>query len=167
MKILSGIVQTTSSILPIFLLLTAGSLSAIDHSGSTSKNTAAGSAVHSTVSDTLTVVARLVEIPGKFPPNDLYNYVYIMKYRILKVERGTFRGPEIFIGHYNPLISRQLIRDKMDSFVDGDVTSFTTGDRHRLTLVTPIESVWNDAVEDEYVDSEAEKWFALRCDKTE
>ncbi|MBD3242540.1 MAG: hypothetical protein GF331_18265, partial [Chitinivibrionales bacterium] len=31
--------------------------------------------------DTLKVVARLIEIPGTFPPNDLYNYVYIMKYR--------------------------------------------------------------------------------------
>ena len=39
--------------------------------------------------DTLIIIARLVEIPGKFPPNDLYNYVFIMKYRVVKV----FSGP--------------------------------------------------------------------------
>jgi hypothetical protein len=34
------------------------------------------------------VLARLVEIPGKLPGNDLYNYVYIFKYRVVKVELG-------------------------------------------------------------------------------
>jgi hypothetical protein len=26
------------------------------------------------------VTARLLEIPGQFPPNDLYNYAYVLKY---------------------------------------------------------------------------------------
>jgi len=48
--------------------------------------------------DTLIIIARLVEIPGKFPPNDLYNYVFIMKYRVVKVLKDrtrhrTFSGP--------------------------------------------------------------------------
>src|SRR5660397_222779 len=34
--------------------------------------------------DSLVITARLIEIPGKFAPNDLYNYVYIMKYRVVK-----------------------------------------------------------------------------------
>ena len=48
--------------------------------------------------DTLVVTARIVEIPGKFAPNDLYNYVYIMKYRILKVEKGTYTEKEMLVG---------------------------------------------------------------------
>ena len=152
MTISSGILQFANLALPTCLLLVVGSLSAADATNDASP-------------DTLTVVARLVEIPGKFPPNDLYNYVYIMKYRILKVEKGNFKDSEILVGHYNPLIGRKQIKDKMDPLVDGDVTSFTKGEKHRLVLVAPIETVWNDAVEDEYIDSEAEKYYALRCDR--
>ena len=31
---------------------------------------------------TAEVTAQLVEIPGPFPPNDLYNYAYILKYKV-------------------------------------------------------------------------------------
>ena len=46
--------------------------------------------------DTLVVIATVDEIPGDFPPNDLYNYVYIMKYKILKVEKGTYDNWTLF-----------------------------------------------------------------------
>lgn len=114
--------------------------------------------------DTLAVVARLVEVAGKFPSNDLYNYVYVMKYRVISVEKGTSRGPELYVGHYNPLIARKQIKDKMDPLIDGTVSTFKPGDTHSMLLVTPIESVWKDAVEDEYADSEEPKFFALKCD---
>jgi hypothetical protein len=115
-------------------------------------------------SDTLFVIARIVEIAGKFAPNDLYNYVYIMKYRIIKVERGTYAGKEILVGHYNPLIHRKKIKDNMDAVVDGDVTTFEVGNKHKLVLITPLEKVWNGAVDDEYIDSDLEKYFALKTD---
>jgi hypothetical protein len=114
--------------------------------------------------DTLVVIARLIEIPGKLPPNDLYNYVYIMKYRITKVLKGSYKGQEILVGHYNPLIPRKLIKDKMAAFVGGDVAKFETGAKHRLTLIKPIERIWKDAVEDDYADSDLEKYYALRAD---
>jgi hypothetical protein len=114
--------------------------------------------------DTLIVIARLVEIPGKFPPNDLYNYVYIMKYRIIKVLKGGYAAQEILVGHYNPLIPRPQIKDKMAPLVRGKVTRFETGAKHKLTLVTPIERVWKDAVEDDYADSDLDKYFALKAD---
>lgn len=114
--------------------------------------------------DTLVMTARLIEIPGKFAPNDLYNYVYIMKYRVVKVIKGKYTGQEILVGHYNPLIPRKQIQDKMTRFVAGDVVKFQTGDIHQLVLIRPIERVWKDAVEDEYFDSDLEKYFALRAD---
>jgi hypothetical protein len=114
--------------------------------------------------DTLVITARLTEIPGKFAPNDLYNYVYIMKYHVLKVEKGSYTGQEILIGHYNPLVPRKRIRDKMTGNAAGDVTQFRMGDVHRLVLIQPIERVWKDAVEDEYFDSDLDKYYALRVD---
>jgi hypothetical protein len=117
--------------------------------------------------DTLVVVARVAEIPGKFAPNDLYNYVYIMKYQIVKVEKGSYAGKEILIGHYNPLIPRAKIKDKMDPVVNGNADKFTVGVKQRLVLITPIETVWNDAIDDEYFDSELDKYFAIKTDNVE
>ena len=114
--------------------------------------------------DTLIITARLIEIPGTFPPNDLYNYVYVMKYRVLKVEKGSYSGKEILIGHYNPLIPRKQIKDKMDKYVDGTVTKFEEGGKHKLVLVEPIDKVWAEAMEDEYFDSEMTKYYALKAD---
>ena len=61
----------------VFLLLSTVLLCVLTTSSSSAEKT-----------DTLIVIARLIEIPSKFVPNDLYNYVYIMKYSILKVEKG-------------------------------------------------------------------------------
>ena len=117
--------------------------------------------------DTLVVIARLTEIAGKFVPNDAYDYVYIMKYRVLSVQKGACTEKEILVGHYNPLIARKLIKDKMDPFVDGTVEKFGKGAKHRLTLIEPIERVWNGPVEDEYIDSDQIKYFALKADLLE
>ncbi|MBD3390973.1 MAG: hypothetical protein GF418_02925 [Chitinivibrionales bacterium] len=113
----------------------------------------------------LVVEARLVEIPGTFPPNELYNYVYVMKYRVLEVAEGSYERDEILVGHYNPLIPRDRIKDNMRAYVTGNVQGFAEGDKHRLVLTTPLEKVWKEAVEDEYFDEPGEKFFALRADK--
>lgn len=125
---------------------------------------ATGKATPPMTTDTLVVTARLAEVPGKFAPNDLYDYVYIMKYRVLKVEKGSFNGSELLVGHYNPLIARKKIDDKMNAYVDGTVERFVVGVKHRLTLIAPIERVWDGAVEDEYIDVDMEKYYALRAD---
>ncbi len=114
--------------------------------------------------DTLVVLARLTEIPGVFPPNDLYNYVYIMKYRVIKVLKGKYAVQEILVGHYNPLIPRGQIKDRMRTLAVGDIVKFEKGARQRLVLVTPIERVWKDAVEDEYPDSDLDKYYALKAE---
>ena len=38
------------------------------------------------VADPISIEGRLTEIPGKMPSNDLYSYVYVFKYKVLKVE---------------------------------------------------------------------------------
>ena len=37
--------------------------------------------------DPVTVEARLTEIPGKMPSNDLYSYVYVFKYKVLAIDK--------------------------------------------------------------------------------
>ncbi len=117
-----------------------------------------------TSGDTLVVVARITEIPGKFASNDLYNYVYMMKYRVLSVVKGTYKGQDILIGHYNPLIPRSQIKDAMKKNVAGTVDKFEVGNKQKLWLITPIDKVWKDAVDDEYSDSDLEKFFTVRAD---
>jgi hypothetical protein len=114
--------------------------------------------------DTLVVEARLIEIPGKFAPNDLYNYVYIVKYRVVKVLKGAYAGKEILVGHYNPLIARGQVKDKMAKLALGNVAKFEEGAVHKLTLIEPISLVWSDAIQDEYFDSDLVKYFALKAD---
>jgi hypothetical protein len=118
----------------------------------------------SSKTDTLIVKARLVEIPSKMPANDVYNYVYIMKYQVISVEKGVYKDPEILVGQYNPLIARSMIKDKMDQYVNGNVTKFVIGEKHVLKLIVPIESVWKDAVEDGYFDIDLPKYFAIQTD---
>jgi hypothetical protein len=117
--------------------------------------------------DTLIILARLVEIPGKFPPNDLYNYVYIMKYRVLKVVKGTYTAGEILVGQYNPRIPRKQLHDKMAANVLGNVTAFEVNAKHKLYLIRHIDQVWKDAVEDDYTDSDMDKYFAVKTDKVQ
>lgn len=114
--------------------------------------------------DTLVVEARLVEIPGKFAPNDLYNYVYIMKYRVVKVLSGNYAGKDLLVGHYNPRIARGQVKDAMAKLSLGTVAKFEEGQLHKLTLIEPISLIWNDAVEDEYFDSELAKYYSLKAD---
>lgn len=115
--------------------------------------------------DTLVLTARLIEIPGTMPPNDLYDYVFIMKYRVLAVTKGKCSEKEIYVGHYNPLIPRSQIKGKMDPLVNGNIEKFTAGSKHQLTLVSPIEKVWKDAVEDNYIEIEQPRHFALVADE--
>jgi hypothetical protein len=128
------------------------------------KETAAVPAAVKASGDTLVVVARITEIPGKFASNDLYNYVYIMKYRVLNVVKGTYKEQDIFVGQYNPLIPRSMIKDAMKKNVSGNVEKFEVGGKQKLWLISPIDKVWKDAVDDEYSDSELQKYFAVKTD---
>lgn len=110
--------------------------------------------------DGLTVEGKLSEIAGKMPPNDLYNYVYVLKYRVTKVVEGKFDGKEILVGVYNPLTARGQVTGRMAALAKGDVRSFRAGDKHVLKLI-PLEGNYDGAVEDEYFDDESERFLAV------
>jgi hypothetical protein len=112
----------------------------------------------------LVIVAELTDIPGQFPANELYNYAYIMKYKVLKVVQGSYADAEILVGHYNPRIARNDIKDDQDSKVGGNLTSFQKGDVHYLVL-NPLDGEWTGAVEDEYFKDKRPRWWALWADK--
>jgi hypothetical protein len=115
--------------------------------------------------DTLVINARLIEIPGTLPSNEIYNYVYIMKYQVLSVENGVYTEKEILVGQYNPLMSRRQIKDNtMKKVISGNVEKFELGAKHKLTLISPMERVWNKEIEDEYLDSSMEKYLAIKSD---
>ncbi len=115
--------------------------------------------------ENLRVEGKLSEIPGKMPPNDLYNYVYVLKYKVTKVVEGKFDGKEILVGVYNPLIARGQVKDKMADKSKGDVRAFKVGDKHTLKLVK-LEGNYDGAVEDEYFDDESERYLAVEVLKS-
>ena len=110
---------------------------------------------------TAEVTARLVEIPDKFPPNDLYNYAYVLKYRVLKVHRGQVSGPEILVGQYNPLKPRATAADDGSGKVGGHVESFRAGDVHRLALDAPLDQFWMGGVIDKYFGQKGVRYWAV------
>jgi hypothetical protein len=106
------------------------------------------------------VTAKLLEVPGTFPPNDLYNYGYVMKYRVLKVHRGTVTGDDIYVTHYNPLKPRTSVADD-NAKVGGRVQSFHAGDVHHMALESPVDHYWMGGIIDKYQDSKAVRYWAV------
>lgn len=114
--------------------------------------------------DPVTVEARLTEIPGKMPSNDLYSYVYVFKYKVQKVISGKLDAKEILVGVYNPLIARGKVKDKMADKSKGNVGEFKAKTKHTLKIV-PLEGNWDGAVEDEYFDDESPRYLAIEVNE--
>jgi hypothetical protein len=112
---------------------------------------------------TLEVTAKLVEIPTQFPPDDLYDYAYVMKYQ---VTGGPMDKQTLLVAHYKPRQPRNKIKDKMKPFVRGKVRSFTAGDVHRLKLTAELKKVWAGALIDEFAatDRKSVRYWALEAD---
>ncbi len=112
----------------------------------------------------LVLTAKVLDISGTFPANDLYNYSYVMKYKVLQIIKGQYPDSTILIGHYNPKIPREEIKDEQDSKVGGNVKTFQVGDIHYLVLA-PMEGTWNGAIEDDYFKEKRARYWALWADK--
>jgi len=95
----------------------------------------------------LDLTAKLVEIPTKFPPDDLYDYVYVMRYQVVG---GAMDGQSILVGHYKPRQPRAGIKDQMKKYVAGKVRSFHAGDVHKLRLAPNLKAIWKGALVDEF-----------------
>ena len=107
------------------------------------------------------VTAQLLEIPGEFPPNDLYNYAYILKYRVLKVHRGTVPQGDIFVAQYNPLKPRNKVQDDLSGKIGGHVNAFHAGDIHRMALDAPVDQFWMGGIIDKYFNDRSVRYWAV------
>ena len=96
---------------------------------------------------TIEVTAKLVEIPSKMPPDDLYDYAYVMRYQ---VQGGALDKQVILVAHYKPRQPRAKIKDAMKPFVAGKVRSFATGDVHKLKLSTELKKIWKGPLIDDF-----------------
>ena len=106
-----------------------------------------------TTMGTMEVTAKLVDIPGTFPPNDMYDYAYVMKYEIVQVHRGEASGT-IFVGQYNPLKKRAEAADERSGEIGGNIVRFRTGDLHRLALDVPIDNFCMAGIVNEFAEKE-------------
>jgi hypothetical protein len=88
----------------------------------------------------------------------------VMKYKVLQVLKGKYFDSIILIGHYNPKIPREEIKDDQDVKVGGNIKSFQVGDIHYLVLA-PMEGTWNGAIEDDYFNDKHKRYWALWGDK--
>ena len=111
----------------------------------------------------LEVTAKLVEIPSKMPPDDLYDYAYVMRYQ---VQGGALDKQFILVAHYKPLLPRSKIKDKMKAQVGGKLRSFTQGDVHKLKLSPDLKAIWKGALVDEYAatDLKSVRYWCLQVD---
>jgi hypothetical protein len=111
----------------------------------------------------LEVTAKLVEIPSKPPPDDLYDYAYVMRYQ---VQGGVLDKQFLLVAHYKPLQPRTKIKDKMKSQVGGKLRSFSQGDVHKLKLSPDLKQIWKGALVDEYAatDRSSIRYWCLQAD---
>lgn len=95
------------------------------------------------------VTGRLLKRPDAFPDLGAYRYTYVLEYEVLKVHRqdpqGIYHvkpGDRIFVGHYKPWLSRQVIKDKDwgDAPLGGGLREFVAGRAHRLALDYPLQA---------------------------
>ncbi len=108
------------------------------------------------------VTAQLQAIPGEFPPNDLYNYAYVLKYRVLTVHRGQLKpGEDIFVAHYNPLKPRSSAQDELSGKLGGNLDKFRSQDVHRMALEAPLDQHWMGGVIDKYFDQKGVRYWAV------
>ncbi|HET9932913.1 MAG TPA: hypothetical protein VFQ35_19550 [Polyangiaceae bacterium] len=109
------------------------------------------------------VTAKLVEIPSKFPPDDLYDYAYVMRYEVVG---GPLDRSSILVAHYKPRQPRSKIKDKMKSFVSGKVKSFAVGDVHKLELASDLKKIWKGPLVDEFAatDRKSIRYWCLVAD---
>lgn len=109
------------------------------------------------------VTAKLVEIPSKMPPDDLYDYAYVMRYQ---VQGGPLDKLFILVAHYKPLLPRSKIKDKMKAQVAGKLRAFTQGDVHKLKLTPDLKAIWKGALVDEYAatDHKSIRYWCLQVD---
>lgn len=127
----------------------------------------AGPSREVTTMGSVEVTAQLVQVLGKFMPNDNYDYAHVMKYEVLGIHRGKVEGKEIFVGHYNPLKPRARVADRFVEKIGGNVERFQVGDVHRMALDAPLEDIYMGGVIDKHFEEKGTRYWALWTDRAE
>jgi hypothetical protein len=111
----------------------------------------------------ITVRAKLVEIPSSLPPDDLYDYAYVMRYEVIG---GPMDKASILVAHYKPRQPRAKIKDAAKLHVGGKLRSFTQGDVHKLKLSPDLKKLWKGALIDEFAatDRKSVRYWCLEAD---
>jgi hypothetical protein len=113
--------------------------------------------------DPITVTAKLVEIPAKFPPDDLYDYAFVMRYEVVG---GPMDKQSILVAHYKPRQPRSKIKEPMKAHVGGKLRSFVQGDLHKLKLDPGLKTIFPGALIDEFAatDRKSVRYWCLEAD---
>jgi hypothetical protein len=113
----------------------------------------------------VSVTAKLVEVPSKPPPDDLYDYAFVMRYEVIG---GPLDKSSILVAHYKPLVPRSKIKDKMKPYVAGKLRSFVQGDVHKLKLSPDLKKIWKGALVDDFAatDHKSVRYWCLEADPT-
>ena len=111
-----------------------------------------------TTAGSVEITAELLDIPGKFPSNDLYDYAYILKYQVRAVHRGHVSSKNILVAHYNPLKARSEAENEFSGKVGGTVRRFKEGDLHRLALEEPLDDYYMGGVIDKFEEDGIRYW---------
>jgi hypothetical protein len=111
----------------------------------------------------LSVRAKLVEIPSSMPPDDLYDYAYVMRYEVVG---GPMDKASILVAHYKPRVARNKIKDGAKLHVGGSLRSFAQGDVHKLVLSPDLKKMWKGALVDEFAatDRKSVRYWCLQAD---
>jgi hypothetical protein len=110
---------------------------------------------HLTTNGTVEVTAKLVEVPeGAIFKRDLYDYATILKYQVVKVQRGQVTTNMLFVGHYNPWKPRAEAADKRVKGIGGRLKHFRAGDTHRMALEVPIDDHFMGGIVNKYFGKE-------------
>lgn len=121
------------------------------------------SAAPAPAAEVISVTAKLVEIPSSLPPDDLYDYAYVMRYEVIG---GPLDKSSILVAHYKPRQPRSKIKDKMKSQVAGKLRSFVVGDVHKLKLASDLKKIWKGPLVDEFAatDRKSTRYWCLQAD---
>jgi hypothetical protein len=118
----------------------------------------------------LEVTARLLGCPDPFPDLGAYRYTYVVEYEIVAVHRqnpaGKYvlhAGDHIFIGHYQPRLPRNVIRDADwgDAPLGGNLTRIVQGDLHRMALDYQLAQLAPSGALDYCYPPDVKRFFAI------
>lgn len=117
---------------------------------SCAKKTDSGEDEKVTTLGSMEVTGQLLEIRGEFPDIPMYDYVYVLKYKVLNTHRGKVESDTIYVGHYNPLKARKKAKDARVKEIGGKLRRFRAGDTHRMALEAPIDDYYMGGIINKY-----------------